>query len=225
MTIRPLPLLCLLAIAGAVAAADDLPCPRFAAAPTIDGDLADWAGRPTLAMSDASMVEDLKVEQAGLGWDDTHLFFSLRMLDHHLLNEGSGRQIANGDCAELRLTLPCGDSIRLCIAPTSADGKPALYLGRSTPNGPASDLAMGSDPKVEVKGVRWAVRSDADGWTVEAGLPLALIGIAPRPGIALPCVAIGWDHDTSGDWAEWHCRSESANQKKPESWPKLVLAK
>lgn len=122
---RPLPLLAILLAAATIPAVDDVPCPRFATAPAIDGDLADWAGRPVLAMSDASNVKDLKAEQACLGWDDGHLYVALRMRDHALVNAGSGIQIANGDCAELRLAMPGDALVRLLIAPTSAGGTPA----------------------------------------------------------------------------------------------------
>jgi hypothetical protein len=224
---RTRPILAIRLAAATTPAADDAPCPRFAAAPTIDGDLADWAGRPVLAMSDASNVKDLKAEQACLGWDEGHLYVALRMRDHALVNAGTGAGIANGDCAELRLAMPGDVLVRLLIAPTSAGGTPALHLSRrSGAKGPADELAAGTDPKAEAGGVAWAVRSDAAGWTIEASIPATLLKTTLQAGPGFPFVLIGWDRDATGtdDWQPWHRRTESANQKKPESWPRMLLA-
>lgn len=211
---------------ASAACAADLPCPRFASPPAIDGDLAEWKGRPSLSMSTPA-VDDLTVEQAGLGWDEAHLYLGVRVADKSLLNLGSGAGIANGDCADLRLNLPDGRLIRLLVSPiTEGGGPPALVLGsRADANAATTVLASSNDPKVAAHGVTWAVKTDASGWTVETAIPLALLKLTAAEGSGFPCVLVVWDRDQPDDWKEWHRRSESANQKKPDTWPRLVLAK
>jgi len=221
MNVHRLLLLIILATAGGAA---DVACPFLPKPPVIDADLADWADVAPVTMSEVPNVGDLRVERAVLGWDDTHLYFGLRMRDSFLRNESSGGRIVNGDCAELRMILPGGDIIRLCIAPISASGSPALHLSRRAANkGPVTELAAGTDPSSAVEGVRWAVQTDDKYWTVECAVPLALISVTPDAGY--PFVVIAWDQDAPGDWDPWHRRSESADQKKAETWPRLVLTK
>lgn len=213
----------LLLLATGLAAAE-VACPRLAAPPVIDGDLADWQGRPALAMSKPEL-DDLAVERACLGWDDTGIYLAITVRDGKLLNLGSGDRIADGDCADLRLVLPDGRLVRLLVSPVTATAGPAMHLSsRSGVKGPVTELAAGTTPAADGAGVRWAVRTGPDGWTVEARLPWALLKITPAAGAGLPFVLVAWDHDRPDDWQEWHRRSESANQKKQESWPRLVLA-
>lgn len=213
-----------LILCAAGLAAADVACPRLASAPKIDGDLADWAGRPAVEMSKPEL-EDLSVDRACLGWDDTGLHLAIAMRDGKLLNPGTGSGIAKGDCADLRLVLPDGRLVRLLLSPVSAGGTPAMHLStRVGVKGPISELAMGTVPTADGAGVRWASRSDASGWTVEAMVPWSLLSITPAANAGLPFVLVAWDHDAPDDWKEWHRRSESANQKKQESWPRLVLA-
>lgn len=220
MNHRAIPLI--LCAAGLAAA--DVACPRLATAPVIDGDLADWAGRPALEMSRPEL-DDLAVDRACLGWDDAGLHLAIAVKDGKLLNLGNGARIADGDCADLRLILPDGRLVRLLVSPVTAAGGPAMHLSsRSEVKGPVSELAAGTAPSADGAGVRWAAKSDAAGWTVEAMVPWSLLRITPAAGAGLPFVLVAWDHDAPDDWKEWHRRIESANQKKQESWPRLLLA-
>ncbi len=216
-----LPILCF-----TVAAAAEFTCPYLVKPPVIDADLADWADVAPVVMSEVTNVRDLRVERAVIGWDDTNLYFGLRMRDSFLRNESRGERITIGDCAELRLLLPGGDTIHLCIAPISADGTPAVHLSRRVPHkGPITELAAGTDPAITVQGVTWAVRSDGQHWTVECAVPLALISVTPAHAAGYPFVVVAWDQDAPGDWNPWHRRSESADQKKSGTWPRLMLTK
>lgn len=213
-----------LVILAAGLAAADVACPRLAAQPLIDGDLADWTDRPAIEMSKPDL-DDLVVDRACLGWDDAGIYLAIAMRDGKLLNPGAGSGIAKGDCADLRLVLPDGRLVRLLVSPVSAGGTPAMHLStRLGVKGPVSELAAGTAPSADGAGVRWAAKSDAAGWTVEAMVPWGLLKITPAAGASLPFVLVAWDHDAPDDWKEWHRRSESANQKKQESWPRLLLA-
>lgn len=211
------------------AAAEDIACPRFAKAPVIDGQLGDWAGRPALTMTEPA-VEDLKVESAQLGWDAGNVYLAVRVQDKALVNAKlAGPELNGGDSIELRLVMPRGDILRLYIAPTTAGGKPGLYLSKSPgPKMPVTAIATCADPAVaDPAGVQWAVLNQPGSWTVEVAVPKAACGLDLSAGAVFPALLVVWDRDATDhdEWAQWRKRSESFNQKKPsEEWPRLKLA-
>ncbi len=219
----------LCAVAMPAIAAEDSACPRFAKAPVIDGQLADWAGRPALTMTEPA-VDDLKVESAQLGWDAGHLYLAVQVKDHHLVNaKEAGPWLTGGDSVELRLIAPSGEILRLFVAPTTSTSKPGLYLAKAPgPKMPSTVIATCSDPAVaDPSGVAWALNTQADSWTVEVSLPSAACGLDLSAGAAFPFVVVVWDRDATDvdEWKEWRKRSESSNQKKPpDEWSKLKLA-
>lgn len=230
MNTRILPLILITAAGISADVSTDVSCPYLLIAPTIDGDLADWKVGATLTMSEPA-VDDLQPKQAILGWDDTGIYLGLAMQDRTLLNLGKGDRIAKGDCADLRLVMPDGRLIRLLVSPVTDGGGPAMHLSsRSEVKGPLTELASADTPntgapEADAKSVAWAVKSDAAGWTVEALVPWALVGFTPVAGASFPFVVVGWDLDQPDDWKVWHNRTESANQKKQETWPQLLMTK
>jgi hypothetical protein len=211
----------------AATAAEDIACPAFAKAPVIDGQLADWAGRPALTMTEPN-VDDLKVEDAQLGWDATNLYVAAKVKDKALVNaKAPGAELGGGDVFELRLVSQSGEILRLFIAPTTSAGKPAIWLGRAPGfKQPSTAVAAGTD-FVDPSGVKWAVVNEAGSWTVEASIPKAAVGLDLKTGAAFPFVVVVWDRDATDidEWKQWHKRSESSNQKKPsDEWPRLKLA-
>lgn len=219
----------LFALAMPAIAGEDSPCPRFAKAPVIDAQLADWAGRPALVMTEPA-VDDLKVESAQLGWDASHLYLAVQVKDHHLVNaKEAGPQLTGGDAVELRLVAPSGEILRLVVAPTTSTGKPGLYLAKAPgPKLPSTVIATSNDPSVaDPSGVAWALNTQADSWTVEVAVPKAACGLSLSAGAVFPFVVVVWDRDATDrdEWAEWRKRSESSNQKKmPDEWLRLTLA-
>lgn len=229
--LRPMtPSIILCALALPALAGEDIACPRFAAAPAIDGQLAEWAGRPALTMSEPN-VDDLKIESARLGWDAANLYLAVQVKDKALVNAAkeAGSQLTGGDAVELRLVAKDGSILRLVVAPTTATGKPGLHLTKAPgPKQPPTGIATSNDPAVaDASGVKWAVGSQPGSWTVEVAIPKAASGLDLSAGAAFPFLVVVWDRDATDvdEWKEWKKRSESSNQKKPsEEWPRLKLA-
>lgn len=208
-------------------AAEDTVCPRMPKPPVIDGQLADWSGRPSLTMSEPA-VDDLRVESAQLGWDADNLYLAVRVKDKALVNSNAlGPLLVKADCLDLRLVTGSGEFIRFIVAPTSAAGTPGMHLTRAPGmKQPSTVVASGTDGK-DPSGVIWAVASDAAGWTVEASLPKTTLNLDLAVGSSYPFVVVVWDRDATDrdEWQVWSKRSESSNQKKmPDTWARLRLA-
>ena len=219
MPVKRLAMLCVVLCAAASFADDAVLMKRFAKPIAVDGDLGEWAGAPQFEMKKPN-VPDLACEFAAVGWDDAHLFLAVKVRDSKIVNANDAGQLANGDCVEFRFC-PADDRrdfyYRLCVAPTSADGKSA-----------ASFLKCRGKDREKVEGVEWAVKAEAKAWTVEAAVPLASAGMKPAVGGRLPFAAIVWDRDNpeKDEWGTgWKKRMESFSQKKPAAeWPAFVFA-
>lgn len=218
-------------LAGTAACADgnDTLARFMKARPVIDGRLDEWRNSPQIAMSSPN-VDDLRVEQAALGWDDDALYLAVRVQDSALVNTQSASRIRDGDCVELRVGSAGanrGGFLRFCIAPTSASGRPAGVLTRREAGSEAEiPLATAADA-ADRTAARWAVAHQEQAWTVEAAIPFTLLGIVPAEGTRLPFVLVAWDRDRTDvdEWKEWHKRAESSSQKAPPGeWPCVMLA-
>ncbi len=221
-----IPLLSALLLSASVFAEGPL-ARRFPEGIAVDGDLSEWKGAPQVEFS-VPQVEDLRVENAFFGWNETSLFLGARVLDRTLVNANPVEKLANGDCLELRLGgLPSAGGRFHCVlvAPTCAEGKPALSIVRRQ-DGRTETLVetLDGEPK---SGATWAVARTEKNWTVEAQIPWSLLGIEAKEGLELPFIWVVWDRDRADadEWSGWHKRAESSNQKKQlaES-PKLRLA-
>lgn len=90
---------------GSVVAAEIYEAPKAAAAPTIDGDLGDWAGVPEMILGgdtweanggnwddEADLSMTLMIQ-----WDSDNLYIASAVKDEAHMNTGSGDGIWNGD--------------------------------------------------------------------------------------------------------------------------------
>ena len=194
---------------------------RFKEAPRIDGVLDEWEPFNPLSMSRPA-VEDLRVDKAYVAWDAGHVYVGVSLHDKAIVNQNPIESLQKGDCLDFRIARTPRDQapVRLCIAPTTADGKPAmkLYL---------PDKTVITDTTGQAKdGVRWAVKTEGKTWSVEAAIPADVIDIKPKVDASYPFVFVVWDRDRTDkdDWDPWWRRSEFGNQKKPiGTWPMMIL--
>jgi hypothetical protein len=228
-TASAMALMAVLAGATACAGGNDTLARFMKAQPVIDGRLDEWRDNPQIAMSRPN-VDDLRVEQAALGWDDDALYLAVRVQDSALVNTQSASRIRDGDCVELRVGSAGanrGGFLRFCIAPTSASGRPAGVLTRREAGSEAETPLATTADATDRTAARWAVARQERSWTVEAAIPFAMLGVRPAEGTRLPFVLVAWDRDRTDvdEWKEWHKRAESSNQKAPpEEWPCVMLA-
>jgi len=154
----------------------------------IDGRLDEWRDVPLIPIErkqGKDFIEPVKLPGTGfrLGWDEQHLYLAVQVRDEAIVNVHRGKKLWNGDAVELFLEIDRepdaieriydDDCYKFILAPTSADGSPAV--------------AVVGNPKLPVDyvpaGVRLAVRRTADGYVLEAALPASeLRDWAPAPG-------------------------------------------
>ncbi|HBC88364.1 MAG TPA: hypothetical protein DCZ94_15550 [Lentisphaeria bacterium] len=211
--------------------AQDVTSPKMKAAPTIDGKLDDWKGVATsIGMSDTSNIDDLKVENAYVTWDDKNLYVAVKVMDKKIVNDQPIERMQAADAVELRLVtknINLGSFYRIVIAPTTKDGKPTFKLTERDANSKNETTVVSTTENTDKSGVKWALVKDDTSWTVEASIPLSLIALTAPAGKKIPFVLVVWDRDRTdiNEWAEWNKRTESSSQKKKiDEWPSLILA-
>lgn len=181
-------------LAAATAAAKEVVVPRLATAPGIDGDDRDWPGPPPVTWDQRGQFKAV----ARLGWDDNHLHLFWRIQDPTPWRNGGAdwqtlfktgdsvdMQIGTDEQANPARTGPVPGDLRLLIAPFK--GKPVAVLYRHRCPGAKDGVRFQSPWRSEqvdsvrlVDEARIVVRTGGDGYTVEASIPLATLGIA-RP--------------------------------------------
>ena len=205
---------------------------RMETPPTLDGKLGEWESFPQIQMKQPD-VPDLKVTRASMGWTDDALHVAFRVVDATVVNKEKLDRLSNADCLELRIApsaTQISSYLRLLVAPSSAEGKPACSLTRRTDATKEAEVLLATTGSSTLAGFQWALVREANAWTVEATIPFSLLGGKSALGATLPFVAIVWDRDNPDvdEWktgAGWHKRSESSNQKATvEQWPVITLA-
>ncbi len=194
---------------------------RFKQAPEIDGVLREWDALNPLPMSRPN-VDDLRVDKAYVAWDAQQVYLAVSLHDRALVNQNPISGLRMGDCFDFRIARTRRDErpLRLCIAPTTAEDKPAMVLYL-----PDKKTIIDTTGKVE-NGVRWAVKTEGKVWSVEAAIPFEVIGVTAQVAASYPFVFVVWDRDRTDEdeWHEWWRRSEYGRQKKPiNTWPMMVL--
>lgn len=183
----PLPAFAAAAIAClalvATGARADTPLPR-AIGIVLDGDLADWRGQGLalpLLTPDASPAPDPARDHATarLAWDADGLLFAVEVAD----SSPSEAHIAAGaylaDSVELFLAAdPArGENLQILLSPGTAPERPA-------PRAYIFDNRIEAHRALPSAAV-WAVRPAATGYTAEARLPWASLGLRAEPGARL----------------------------------------
>jgi hypothetical protein len=171
---------------------------RCAAAPKIDGDAADWSDVPEQPIAAGGVIDG----GWRMSWDGTKLYACWRIVDRSpWRNHGPDleRLFKTGDAVDLELAVDpaAGDEPgvahrRIVIAPFG-DGVACVLMRPVDGTAPAARAVVYKSPVAErrfdrvepLAGAEVAVRRSGDGYVVEAALPLAALGLAPRAGLVL----------------------------------------
>ncbi len=193
----------------------------FKEAPKIDGVLDEWDMVNRVPMSRPN-VADLYVKDAYVAWDEKQVYVAVSLKDKAIVNQNPIGKLQMGDCLDFRIAQSTSQvkTFRLCIAPTTDNGKPGMKL--DLPDKTTYTDATGKSEH----GIQWAVKVEEGKWSVEAAIPAEVLDIKLKEGKSYPFVLVIWDRDRTDkdDWNPWWRRSESGNQKKrPSEWPKLIF--
>lgn len=194
---------------------------KFKTAPTLDGDLTEWAGFNPLTMS-RPKVEDLIVDKAYVAWDDKYVYVAVSLHDKALVNANPIEKLQMGDCLDFRFARTTRDNVpnRLVIAPTSDQNKPGMMMVLPDKSQITDWTGTASN------GVKWAVKAEGKVWSVEAAIPADVFDVKLKVDASFPFVFVVWDRDRAdiNEWAQWWSRSEFGNQKKQiHTWPLMIL--
>jgi outer membrane protein assembly factor BamB len=176
----------------------DLPpilLPRLA--PTVDGDLAEW----DLARAVKVSADETHNARIALARDDQNLYAAFDVRDDSpLANSGDDPALLlkTGDACELflaadpsadpRRTRPGPGDVRLLFSvmagqPTCVLYRPVVKDGERAPRTFSSPVsAEAYDYVAPLAQVQVAVSRRADGYSLEAAVPLAALGLKPEPG-------------------------------------------
>ena len=152
----------------------------------IDGDLADW----NLAAGVTLTADHNRSAEVALGRDATNLYLAYRVHSAALANKGTDWRtlFISGDCVDLMLstgpalaskhfTAVAGDE-RLVLG--LYDGKPTAVLYRPVASGAGERVRLANaafDQITQLASAQVVLRRGGDGYTVEAAVPLADLGI------------------------------------------------
>ena len=158
---------------------------RVGSALSVDGKLDGWPNFPPEALSDANqVVGSEKVGLQGafrLAWDDAALYLLIEVSDPTpLQNEQQGADLWNADAIELFIgheQLEKAGSLlfsdrQVLLGAGKPEGACRWHVVNATPGAPGCTLAA-------------VPRGDGKGYVLEAAVPMALLGITPRPGLRL----------------------------------------
>ena len=157
---------------------------KATAAPTIDGKLDDavWnVTRPTRTFSqpDSQPLNAAYETTAKLTWDDTHLYVAFQTRDDDIANAFTGNDT----------TLWEGDVVEMFLKPDAQ--ATTYYEFQWAPNNARFDAKFTGHRKPEWKdaakwnaeGAKSAVVKADGGWTVEAAIPWAALGLSSGPSV------------------------------------------
>jgi hypothetical protein len=154
------PVILLLFTSAVWAAGEPVSIPKIAKAPTIDGNLADWAGMPGYYVSSLWLTAGAGVDNDDdlslwfmVGYDDDNLYVAYRIIDNVLVMERTGANTWQTDCAELWLG--------------------SQQFGITLENG--KNVYVHSWMGVDASKVKAALVPAAGGYTVEAAFPKSVV--------------------------------------------------
>jgi hypothetical protein len=173
---------------GAAQAAPEAPRPVLRAAwaaPTVDGDLTEWAMPAGVALA----ADRNRAAEIAMTRDATTLYLAYRVHGATLVNKGTDWRtlFISGDCADLHLTT----NAKAHFAPAEGDVRVLFSVYNSTPiavryrpvvpevTTPVRLMAATIAQIDRLATARVAVARTADGYTLEAAVPLTELGIAP----------------------------------------------
>jgi hypothetical protein len=201
-------------------------------APTINGDLAEWAGQPTYpsafrVFSAASWDGSADLSATWrLGWDSNNLYIAVEVVDNLHVQTQSGNQIFRGDSLDMqfdtdRSDLGPGlttDNFQIIFSPGDfASLPPSAFRFRGNDEGQIPDYPGHS---IDV-----AAQDTAAGYNLEAAIPWSDIHTTPVPGLVLGLALNANDNDRPGEAIQEVMMSHVSTRTftDPSTWGTLTL--
>jgi len=214
-------------------AAGNVVAGQRAAPPVIDGDLSDWDGvvaaESTFRVYSAAGWDGSDDVAAAwqLGWDADNLYLAVTVTDDVHVQTQTGNQIFRGDSVDVQIATNRAANPQPRLSPTDfqitlspgnfADLPPAFFRFRGTEEGrmvdaPGATIAVGA-------------RRTATGYTLEAAVPWAALGLAATPGAPLGLALNVSDNDTPGTAVQEVMQSHVPTRTftDPTTWGTLTL--
>ncbi|WFB34992.1 sugar-binding protein [Kiritimatiellota bacterium B12222] len=205
--------------------------PQMKTAPSIDGDLTEWADVASFKLVAPSWMHKYDLSaKVWLAWDADNFYMAVKVYDEKFVNDNNPESgLYAGDQVRLRISAqPEAQDVNfgaadreVFISPTSANGQPACTFKVGAEGLEVVAAEGGAFP--------WAVGTHDRGYTVECAIPVSLLGVdqfAKGSENITYSLAI-YDRDTpdANEWKTTHTRISSSNVKKqPREWPALRLS-
>lgn len=207
---------------------------RLPAPPTIDGNLAEWAGVPTtrsdtvvFAASTWDGTEDLEASWQ-LAWDEAYLYVAVTIADDIHAQNQTGNTLFRGDSLDLQFDTDRSgdfgprlspDDFQLTLSPGDFAGlPPAAFRFQGTADDSMLDAPGGHSVQV-------AAQPQPSGYTLEAAIPWRDLNLAPSPGMEIGLALNASDNDQPGVAAQELMKSNAPNRtfSDPTTWGTLLL--
>ncbi len=211
----------------------DVTAARLAAPPTIDGNLAEWAGiQPYLStytvytIGDWDGTDDLSGAWQ-LGWDDNNLYVALHVEDDIHVQTQTGNQIFRGDGVDIQIDTQRAadfgpglntDDFQITLSPGDFAGlPPSAWRFRGTEGGRILDAPGHS--------IQVAARLTSAGYELEARIPWRDLATTPATGLTLGIALNLNDNDTPNTGRQEVMKSQTSTRTltNPSSWGTLTL--
>lgn len=201
-------------------------------APTIDGDLADWPGEPTVssayrvyAHNEWDGSDDLDASWF-VSWDEARFYVAVQVTDDVHVQTQTGAFIYQGDSVELQVdinpeagaTLVNPATSQVILSPGDFAGiPPSAARFRGTDDG---ELPHAPGHSIDVD-----ARQTADGYILEAAIPWSDLNVTPTAGMRLGLALNANDNDSPGVARQEVMMSSEPGRtlRNPSTWGTLIL--
>jgi len=169
----------------------------------IDGFLAEWGGIPVVSLSyplqgaEEAVAADDFVVTARLAWDPIFLYVAYEVTDDVHVQEGSGYDLFNGDSVELWVDADLAGDFDV-VGGNADDFHFGFSPGDFLTRGPEGVVAYPQRRPDWTGQLVVAAQRTATGYTLEAAIPWALMGVRPYPGWVVGYGLMANDNDTPG---------------------------
>jgi hypothetical protein len=201
---------------------------RRSSAPTIDGDLGEWALSYTAdhvvwKPSNWAGAPDQNVRFA-MGWDNQFLYLAALVGDDVHVQTQHGEVIYKGDSLELLLDVDLAADFAL-TGLSADDYQLGISPGAFAGDGPEAYLWFPASRAARPGGVLVAARPSGNGYQLEAAIPWSLFNATPAGGARYGMALSSSDNDAPGR-AEQQSLISTAPRRSlldPTTWGTLVL--
>ncbi len=207
--------------------------PRFASPPTLDGNLGEWEGVPSVqslhqvyAIADWDGSDDLTAVWQ-LGWDDDYLFVAVTIQDDRHVQNQWGETMYKGDSVEMQLDVDRAgdyapnlspDDYQFIFSPGDFDRIiPSAIRFRGT--------AAGRIPVAPGHLTEVAAEKTGNGYTLEAFIPWSDLAVTPQADMTIGASLNANDNDRIGQAIQEVMKSHVSTRlfADPTSWGSVTL--